>query len=208
MPINLPLSPISPGSRDPTDPPVTFSCVIRRPRDTYPRPVPFTFCVIFQSFQTKAEPKASPRGGGRFSPGDGGGKGVSPRLNGGGAAVGRSVAASGRVAEGKPSSNRRWKVGVCIYALFEPKPLPNYDNNNPSFVRLNMCTCSSIRLLVRIARFFAEKSEKAIFPSPVFDSGFSCFSTLDGVHTIRSPTSCCLCALDILRTIVRPSDLG
>eukprot|EP00903_Cladosiphon_okamuranus_P009227 g8808.t1 len=56
-----------------------------------------------------AEPKASPRGGGGFSPGDDGGKGVSPRLNGGGAAMGRSMAASGRVAEGKPSNNRRWK---------------------------------------------------------------------------------------------------
>lgn len=69
--------------------------------------------MIFQPLQSQAEPKASPRGGGRFSPGDGGGKGVSPRLNGGGAALGRSVAAGGRVAvaEGKPSSNRRWKVG-------------------------------------------------------------------------------------------------
>lgn len=59
-----------------------------------------------------AEPKASPRGGGRFSPGDSGGKGVSPRLNGGGMALGRSSAAGGRGAEGKPSNARRWKVGI------------------------------------------------------------------------------------------------
>lgn len=38
-------------------------------------------------------------------------KGVSPRLNGGGAATGRSMAAAGgRGAEGKPPNTRRWKV--------------------------------------------------------------------------------------------------
>ncbi|CAM9412552.1 unnamed protein product, partial [Scytosiphon promiscuus] len=57
-----------------------------------------------------AEPKSSPRIGGRFSPEDGAGKGVSPRLNEAGAALGRSMAAaSGRGSEGKPHNTRRWK---------------------------------------------------------------------------------------------------
>lgn len=68
--------------------------------------------VTFSKYSTVAEPKASPRAGGRFSPGDSGGKGMSPRLNGGGTTLGRSPAAGGRGADGKPSNARRWKVGA------------------------------------------------------------------------------------------------
>lgn len=109
------------GPRDPTDPPVSFVLLryLTAIRHASSR-CPLRFGVFFQPIQPEAEPKASPRGGGRFTPGDGGGKGVSPRLNGGGAALGRSMAASGRVAEGKPSSNRRWKVGVFVHALLGP----------------------------------------------------------------------------------------
>lgn len=70
------------------------------------------YIVTFRKNSIIAEPKASPRVGGRFSPGDSGGKGVSPRLNGGGTTLGRSSGAGGRGAEGKPSNARRWKVGV------------------------------------------------------------------------------------------------
>ena len=77
------------------------------PRDTFRRPA---HCFVVVESQPVAEPKATPRGGGRFGPGDPGGKGVSPRLDGGGAALGRSVAAGGRVAEGKQPNSRRWKV--------------------------------------------------------------------------------------------------
>lgn len=45
-------------------------------------------------------------------------KGVSPRLNGGGAATGRSMAAAGgRGAEGKPPNTRRWKVGPPLWVV-------------------------------------------------------------------------------------------
>lgn len=105
------------GPGDATDPPASFSIAGFDGHVTHALAPSAPSGVIFQPFQPKAEPKASPRGGGRFSPGDGGGKGVSPRLNGGAAALGRSMAASGRVAEGKPSGNRRWKVGIFLHAL-------------------------------------------------------------------------------------------
>lgn len=72
-----------------------------------PSPHPPNLCAASVFRRNPAEPKASPRGPGRSSPGDGG-KAAPSHLNG--LAQGRSMVASGRGGDGKPPSTRRWKV--------------------------------------------------------------------------------------------------